>query len=69
MRLTTVELLVEESPWPPPADQFVFVRVRWCESDLRKQLKATGARWNKNLRRWETTREVVKQLQLENRLD
>jgi hypothetical protein len=54
---------------PPPADQFVFVRVRWCESDLRKQLKATGARWNKNLRRWETTREVVKQLQLENRLD
>ena len=69
MRLTTVELLVDQSPWIPPADQIVYVKVGWTETDLRKQLKETGARWNKVLRRWETTREIARKLGVENRLD
>ncbi len=68
-RLTTVELLVEEVPWVPPADQIVQVRVDYEEAELRQRLKAAGARWNKELRRWETTKEVARELQLEKRLD
>lgn len=69
VRRTTVELLVEESPWVPPAPKTVHVHVAWTETDLRQRLKGAGARWNSLVRRWETTQDVARALGLENRID
>lgn len=69
VRRTTVELLVEETCWMPPAEEIVFVRVEYDEVDLRNRLKTAGARWNPELRRWETTKATARKLKLENRLD
>lgn len=57
-RLKTVELIVEESEWNPPAcpgmnDTFVRLRVALAETEVRRQVKAAGGRWNPEQRVWE----------------
>ena len=55
-RFKTVELIVEEWPWPPPRrrkESLVFVKVAFPERELRRQIKAVGGVWNPDKQAWE----------------
>jgi len=57
-RLKTVELIIEEEPWTPPAaappaDVLVPVRLAWSEVTLRQQVKQVGGRWDPQRQVWE----------------
>jgi hypothetical protein len=67
-RLKTVELIVNEVPWEPPASTLVAVRVRWDEPVLRGRVKAAGGRWDPKHRVWEVAFGAVRALALEDRL-
>lgn len=66
-RVKTVELVEEESPWIPPATLYL-VEIGWEEAALRERAKALGARWRRERRLWQMTRDAVRQLQLEDRI-
>lgn len=68
-RQTTVEILVEETPWIPPREKTVLVDIRWEETNLRNLVKRAGGKWLPDVRRWEITQEAAKRLGLHNRLD
>ena len=68
-RQTTIELVVEETPWVPPRAKTVLVEVRWEENNLRSLIKRAGGKWLPEVRRWEITHETAKRLGLQNRLD
>src|SRR5262245_43715416 len=58
LRFTTVELIVEQSPWSPlPAriadGTVVGVRVGVNEVALQRRIKQTGGKWNPVARVWE----------------
>ena len=63
-RLTTVELIVDERPLPPPA----AVRVAYEEVELRSQVKAAGGTWDGKRKLWLLPRAAVRKLKLENRI-
>ena len=69
IRQTTVELLVDETPWIPPREKTVLVEISWEETSLRELVKRAGGKWIPEARRWEITIETAKRLGLENRLD
>lgn len=56
-RYKTVELIVEEAPWLPPArlpkERLIGVRITLQEVELRLQVKGVGAKWNSTRRLWE----------------
>jgi hypothetical protein len=58
MRFTTVELIVEPSPWSPlpariPDGTVVGVRVGVNEVALQRRIRHTGGKWNPVARVWE----------------
>lgn len=71
MRYKTVELIVDERPWHPPAPgpyDYVHVRVNFRETRLRAALKERGARWDPALSAWRTLWTVVQELGIEGRV-
>ena len=67
-RLKTVEVIVDEVPWEPPASALVAVRVRLDEPVLRGRVKEAGGRWDPRRKVWELSYGAVRALALENRL-
>lgn len=63
-RLTTVELIVDERPLPPPA----AVRVAFEETELRSQVKAAGGIWDGKRKLWSLPRAAIRKLKLEHRI-
>jgi hypothetical protein len=59
-RFKTVEIIVDERPWEPPAprlpdDSIVGVRVDYDELEIRERVKAAGGIWIRPRRVWELT--------------
>jgi hypothetical protein len=56
-RYKTVELIVEEAPWSPPArlpkERLIGVCITFQEVELQRQVKRTGTKWNPTRRLWE----------------
>ena len=57
-RIKTVEIIVGERDWEPPAapfgaDQIVGVRVAFAEVDVRERVKQAGATWHRPRRVWQ----------------
>jgi hypothetical protein len=63
-RLTTVELVVDARPLPPP----VGLRIAYGETALRQQIKAAGGIWDAERKLWRVPRTVARKLKLENRI-
>jgi len=79
-RLETVELIVDEAPWEPPAPatsrryrrqyhDLVGVRVEWHERDLRQRLKQAGAIWRPKQKLWEVSYWTAVMLGLVDRIE
>lgn len=66
MRYTTVELVVEQTPVVrrKRRDELLAIRLTRDDAELRRQLMAQGAKWDMTRRVWWTTRGVVMQLRL-----
>ena len=71
-RLTTVELIVDESPWdgrPKVNDnRLVGIKVRYDETGLRHQVKQAGGIWRPDRRVWALPLKRVRALGLEARI-
>ena len=72
-RFKTVELIVAEREWEPPAPRFaadaiVGVRVGFAEVEVREQVKQAGGKWNRRRRVWEMRFDQVVALKLEARI-
>ena len=78
-RFTTVELIVEETPWHPvvhsdagdksgDSAQQVAVRLSYSEQALREQVKAAGGRWDAGPRLWQLPLHRVRALGLADRI-
>ena len=55
-RYKTVELIVDEAAWEPPAtkaDEIVRVRVEAYERDWQEKVRRAGGKWNPRERVWE----------------
>jgi hypothetical protein len=57
-RWKTIELIIEQSAWEPRQDQWradtpVAVQVAAHEREVRRQVKATGSKWNPQALVWE----------------
>lgn len=79
-RITTVELIVDEAPLPPPRskvaktlfphpNQNVLLRIDYQESALREQAKTAGARWVPELKRWKMPYHLTVKLGLKARIE
>jgi len=56
-RLKTIELIVERTPWTPPApryseDMIVPLSIKAADMPARQQAKAAGGRWNPEKKLW-----------------
>jgi hypothetical protein len=72
-RFKTVELIVAERDWNPPAprvadDALVGVRVGFAEVELRHRVKQAGGKWNPSRKAWELRYAHVLALKLEARI-
>jgi hypothetical protein len=72
-RFKTVELIVAQRDWNPPAprvadDALVAVRVGFAEVEMRQQVKQAGGRWNPSRKVWELRYARVVALKLEARI-
>lgn len=69
-RYKTVELIIEETPWKPPAkvDRVVWVKVAWGEVEVARQVKQAGGKWNAQQKVWELAYSQVQALGLEARI-
>jgi hypothetical protein len=72
-RFKTVELLVGERDWEPPAprfahDQIVGLRVPFADVAVRDRVKQSGGTWNSQRRVWELRYDRAVALGLENRI-
>jgi hypothetical protein len=72
-RFKTVELIIAERAWEPPAPRFtadtiVGVRVSFAEVELRDQVKQAGGKWNRQRKVWELRYDQVVALKLEARI-
>ena len=72
-RFKTVELIVAERAWDPPAtrpadDAAVAVRVDFAEMDVRQRVKQAGGKWNPDRRVWELPYAQVVALKLQTRI-
>jgi hypothetical protein len=70
-RLKTVELIVSETPWDPPApieDLIVALKIAWGERDLAAAVKRAGGRWDTRHRVWRLARSSVLALGLQDRV-
>jgi hypothetical protein len=74
LRFTTVELIVEQSPWSPPPARIAEgtvagVRVGVNEVALQRRIKQTGGKWNHVARVWEMPYSQAMALGLEDRIE
>jgi hypothetical protein len=72
-RSTTVELVVDDSPWAPERhisdpDRLVGLRIGWAEKEHQVRLRAVQARWDPTARLWWVALHHVTQLGLEERI-
>ena len=70
-RYTTVELIVAEKPWQPPAiksDTIVHLKIAFDEMDLRQKIKAAGAWWNTSTKLWRVPYKTACKLGLKERI-
>jgi hypothetical protein len=72
-RFKTVELIVAERDWEPPAPRFtadtiVGVRIGFAEVDMRERVKQAGGKWNRSRKVWELRYDQVVALTLEARI-
>lgn len=63
-RYTTVELVVDWRPLPPP----VMVRIDFEETELRLRVKAAGGLWDGKRKLWRVPVPVVRELKLSRRV-
>ncbi len=74
LRFKTVELIIEQAPWSPPATRIagatlVGVRVGAKEVELQRQVKQAGGRWNPADRVWEMPHSRAMALGLKDRIE
>ena len=74
LRLKTVELIVESTPWIHPADQtapdaVVGIKVAFAEADLQRQVKQAGGKWNRERRLWDIRYDQVVARNLTDRIE
>jgi hypothetical protein len=72
-RFKTVELIIAERDWEPPASRFtadtmVGVRIGFAEVDMRERVKQAGGKWNRSHKVWELRYDQVVALKLEARI-
>jgi hypothetical protein len=72
-RFKTVELIVAQRDWNPPAPRvadgaLVGVRVGFAEVELRHRVKQAGGNWNPSRKAWELRHAHVLALKLEARI-
>lgn len=63
-RLTTVELIADARPLPPPAG----IRIAYDEIELRRRVKAAGGIWDAEHKLWRLQKNLIRKLKLENRI-
>ena len=63
-RFTTVELMVDARPIPPPA----AARVAFEETELRGAVKAAGGTWDAKRKLWVLPGAAIRKLKLKNRI-
>lgn len=68
VRLTTVELIVEEKPWKPLDAKLVRVQVGFSEIQLRDRLKAAGGKWHPEEKLWYIPYGAIRDTELEERI-
>ena len=74
LRVKTVELIVETTPWIHQADQIVpdaivGIKVAFSEADLQRQVKQAGGKWNRERRLWDIRYDQVVALNLTDRIE
>ena len=72
-RFKTVEIIVAEREWEPPAprltaDTIVGVRVDVAEGEMRERVKQAGGKWDRRRKVWELRYDQVVALKLEARI-
>jgi hypothetical protein len=81
-RFKTVELIVAEEDWDPPAPPpdttvakperrttpIVPLRIHYTEKDLQRQVKAIGGTWDANKKLWYAPEEYVRRIGLAGRI-
>ena len=72
-RFKTVERIIAERDWEPPASRFtadtmVGVRIGFAEVDMRERVKQAGGKWNRSHKVWELRYDQVVALKLEARI-
>ena len=73
MRVTTVELVVEEIPWERqpskmPKHKIVHVQIAYGEKEVAQRVKAAGGRWNPKRRTWDVAYGQAEALGVLNRI-
>ena len=73
-RFKTVELIVEETAWTPPArllaaNTIVGVRVELAEVELQRKVRQAGGKWNPARRLWEIRYDQAVKLVLKGRIE
>ena len=73
LRIKTVELVIEKSPWQPKlpqtdSEEIVSIKVNYDETHLRKQVKQNGGKWDHHKKLWQMPYRNVVQLDLINRI-
>lgn len=74
-RCKTIELVIDEIPWPPPTrpsrlrpTDSVTVRIRYHEDALREAIKRHGGRWDPKDKTWTLTYGAALALRLTDRI-
>ena len=72
-RFKTVEFIVAEHEWDPPAPRFaadtiVAVRVGFVEVEVRAQMRQAGGKWDRGRKVWELRYAQIVALNLERRI-
>jgi hypothetical protein len=73
-RCKTIELVIDEIPWPPPRpsklrpEDVVAIRLRFSEETLRRAVKLRGGQWNPATKTWTLTYAAALALRLTDRI-
>jgi len=67
-RYKTIELIVSEGPWEPPAGLPVLVRVEWGEVELGVSVRKAGGVWLARRKLWRLSYGAAARLGLQERI-
>jgi hypothetical protein len=67
-RYKTLELIVNERAWEPPASLPVLVRINWDEAALRATVREAGGTWIYRRKLWRLRYDAALRLGLEERI-